>query len=301
MMEKIINYIGDIEALKNLVSGFKWLISSVGVLLAYGTLLHFRSEISEYSKGAIVSINGRLKMRKRLKIDKHIEEMRVLGATKELKRLEDPTFYILYHLVSGVLVGLLIGVAVYTITLSMWYAFISFTLSFPVGWASLNTYFKVKNKKANEEITEDVLTISNILISQVSGGQYMGNALAECSDIVMNKRLKEALEKFDRDLKTNRRTITEAIGHLQHKFNNLDLENLCTVIVQNEETGRSKKVIEDLSAQILSTEKSVEAVRKQRIENMMTLEIIVLFGAIMGYALYLFGQNMMDVLSISSF
>ena len=129
----------------------------------------------------------------------------------------------------------------------------------------------------------------------------MGNALAECRDIVMNKRLKEALEKFDRDLKTNRRTITEAIGHLQRKFNNLDLENLCTVIVQNEETGRSKKVIEDLSAQILSTEKSVEAVRKQRIENMMTLEIIVLFGAIMGYALYLFGQNMMDVLSISSF
>ncbi len=284
---------------ENLIEDIRYIILSIAFIFAFGVVNLFSKRMEKGFLNSIEFVNGKLKVSRRLKIMEQIEKATRMGALEEFPKITIPLWFVLYHIIVGGIFGLIVAFIIwFFLTPRIDYTILGGFVGFILGYKVFDVYLKSKNDKANEQITKDVLVISNILIGQISGGQYTGTALGECADVVRNKRFKKAIEEFSREMETNEKTIVEATKSLEYKFNNIDIDNLCMVIVQNEESGRSKSILEDLSKQILVSEKSVHDRQKEKLNRMMTYAVMILFGDLVGYVVWLFATTITSNMNI---
>ncbi len=149
-------------------------------------------------------------------------------------------------------------------------------------------YFGKTDKSDNNKMIQDVMTISSALSIQVTGGEYVGIALAECRDIVYTPRLKKALEEFDIHLKCNDLTITENIDDFSEKFTSEEILALCTVLKQGLETGRMIECSRDLSKQCLTNRDSAFSAKKGHLDRTSTIAMLILFADGIGFVFWRF-------------
>ncbi len=282
---------------KNLIDSVRLIIISIGILLTYGFLLYLSDRIRNFYANTITIVNGQLKQGHQFKLDKKIDKIRKIGALDKFPKMGEPVYYILYHLLFAVIFALW-GFFIPYLFIEKIFGLFGAFIGFLIGYKILDLYLDSVNRSEDIEITRDVLTVSNILIGQISGGQYTGSALGECSDIVKNKRFKKAIEEFDRSLKMGEKTLIEATKALNDKFTNLDVDNLCMVLIQNEESGKSKTIIQDLSQQILASERASHEREKQKLERLLTYAILILFADIMGYVAWVFITSISETINI---
>ncbi len=274
---------------ENLIRDARYIILALVIIILYAYFNLYAGNIRDGTVRAIVLANGKLKVAKRFKIEDRIKKIKQMGAVEDFPHIDEPIWFVAYHLVTGIAFGGLAFTLVKILFNKTLLAVGLGVLFFIIGLGTLKIFIKRKNDNANLQITEDVLVILNILSSQIAGGQYTGTALGECSDIVRNKRFKKAIEEFDRDVHTGTMTLTEAVKELEGKFNgNIDIDNLCMVLVQNEESGRSRSMLADLSQQIMSSERAVHEKIKQKLDRYMTYAVLILFADIAGYVMWLF-------------
>lgn len=161
-----------------------------------------------------------------------------------------------------------------------------------IGAVIPDWYFGKRDKSDNKKMIQDVMTISSALSIQVTGGEYVGIALAECKDIVYTPRLKKALEEFDIHMRCNDLTITENIENFSEKFTSEEILALCTVLKQGLETGRMIECSRDLSKQCLSNRDSAFSAKKGHLDRASTIAMLILFADGVGFIFWRFIVNL---------
>lgn len=195
-----------------------------------------------------------------------------------------PHYYLLMHGV-WMVVGFAIGMIVFESL------FISVILALAMIFF-LPYYFGHRDKKDNEAMIPDIMTISSALNIQVQGGEYLGIALAECKDIVYHKRLKQALQDFDAHLKMNDLTLVENLNEFGAKFTSNEILALVTIMKQGIETGRMMDCAADLNKQCLTVREVGFDGKKAHLDRLITIGMLLVFADGLVFILWRFFENM---------
>lgn len=254
-------------------------ISALVFLMFVVAVKLMQSQIKNSIDGTLRIIDDKLRLDSSFfNYKEKVNNLQNFGVLETNPRLAEPHYYLGVHF-ALLIVGAVLGYMVMP-PLAI--------LGGIIGWFSLDLYYRYKNMGDNEKMSEDVLMIFNVLSSQIKGGIYSGTALAECKDLITNKRLKRALTEFDRHLKVGDMTLIESLTELEEKFDNSDISALCLILKQNEESGRSAEVLNDLRKQIIDSEDLNFQKKKERMDRTMTIVMLLLFLDFMSYTLYIF-------------
>lgn len=262
----------------------KIMVIFISVLIAVVTFIFLTTmqlQIRQNFENTITVINGKIiqsRNRSLLGIKEKINSLKRLGILDERPSLAEPVNYIGLHLMVGA-IGSLIFILVFQ---NIWLVIPGLIL----GWLALDLYFVHCNNKDNAEIQQDVLLIANILFQQVRGGVYIASAFTECENSVKNKRLKKAMQEFNRQIILHEKTLLEALDEFENKFDSDDISAICSTIRQGEETGKMQDIILDLNKQITDMENISNDALKQKMDRTQTLVVMILFADILGFILY---------------
>ena len=240
-----------------------------------------QAEIARDVKNTITIVNGKIKQSKAkslFNINEKIHALKRLGIFESHPSFEQPVYYIFMHIILGLVGGMLF----YVLFGELYWS----PIGFIVGYKGLDFYFTYKNKADNEEIQQDVLLIANILYQQIRGGVYIASAFTECEQSVQNKRLKKAMQEFNRQILLHEKTLLEALDEFESKFDSDDVSAICSTIRQGEETGKVQDIILDLNKQITDMENISNEALKQKMDRAQTLVVMLLFADILGFILY---------------
>ncbi len=210
-----------------------------------------------------------------------VAKQRMRGVDFYTPKMMLPHYYILIH----VFVVAVFGVMIFLFAPKLTFLCLA-------GLAVPSMYYRSRDKKDNSEIVADVMGISSALSVQITGGEYLGNAVCECKEIVNNKRLKAALYDFDRNIKMGSMTLLEAINDLAERFTSSEIQTLCIILRQGIETGRTVDCANDLSKQCLSARESEFEARKGHLDRIMTLAMLLVYADGIGFIMYKFLSNL---------
>ena len=157
-------------------------------------------------------------------------------------------------------------------------------------------YFTHRDKADNEQMMRDVMTISSALVIQMRGGEYLGAALAECREIVSNKRLKHALREFNTHLKVGDLSMMENIEDFESKFTGNEIRALCIILKQAIETGLVVECAQDLSNQCSATKEALFEARKAKLDRLVTIAMLVVFADGIAFVMWRFLENLITQL-----
>ena len=234
-----------------------------------------------------VTVRKKKRIAKLINFDETVRRLKAYGALDKHPRLADPGYYLTIHIVIALIVGIGGGFLINPVC--------GIALAV-VAWLIFDNSFKKKAKAEERELMDDALTLCNMLMSQIKGGIYIGSAISACRTLVKNKRLKKALEDFYISTATAEKTLVEAIDELESNFIQRDIITICMIIRQNEETGKSIDVLNDLNKQISDTQEEIYLADKAKLDRRMTIAILILFADIIGYTFYLFASSIFTVI-----
>lgn len=253
-------------------------------LLTFVFVMMARRSIAESKATRWKIINQRLvfKKEKGYSYAKTYQRLRQCGMSE---RYKDPVYYF----TTKSILGLIFGGVLYVVNplLSV--------VGFALGFLAFDWYVTARNKGDNEKITADIETIYNILSIQLQNGVYVGDAFVNIKEILTNKRVKDALEEFTRHYKMGDLTLKENLADFEDKFQNEEISALCMIINQADDSGRSKNIMTDLVKQIEAMEEIRMSHQKEKINNILTIAMMVLFSDFMAFLFYLFMTNISSV------
>lgn len=263
-------------------------ITQLIIIMLIGiTVFFIYIKMAKESKQFIKNAGEKIEKSKFFSFSDKLKRLKSQGALARHPKLADPSYYIIIHLLFGLTFGL-IGF------------FITYWLIIPFAILGLfvpDIIFSYQSKSEEKELMNDSLTLCNMLISQIRGGAYIGSAIAACKDLVRNKRLKKCLNQFYIDTATGQKTLLEATDELESNFSQSNIQTLCMIIRQSEQTGRSVDILNDLNKQISDTQEEIYNSDKEKLNRQMTLGILLLFGDMIGYVLIMFIQQIFSQLS----
>lgn len=256
------------------ISPIRTVICSILFLTVYALYLNFVR--SQTGLKTITWIDGKIKAEtNRFAWNDVLEKQIARGVDFYVPKMLQPHYYIMIH------IFIILAAAVILLFLAPKMAFLSILAVFiPTA------YYKGKDKKDNEEIIADVMSISSALTVQITGGEYLGSAICECKDIVRNKRFKKALTDFDRSIKMGSLTLVEAINELGKHFTSPEIQTLCIILRQGIETGRTLDCASDLAKQCLSARESEFDARKAHLDRTTTIAILLVFADGIAFIMY---------------
>ena len=274
-------------------------IGSLMFILTYGLYRQFVR--TEQAEKMLVFVNGRLEASQSLfnwsRIKRKLIEK---GVAFYHPTIISPSRYILLH-VTFALLGFFVGMMGTMIVNHNKPILIFEILGMFLGIFFPTIYFNMTNKKDNEELINDAMTISNVLSLQLKGGEFVGSALAECKDIIYHKRLRKALYDFDRHLKLQDMTIEEAVADLSSKFNCPEINTICLILKQGMETGRMTECSADLARQCSASKQSIFEKQKARLDRTLTYVMLLLFGAGIGFLMWRFMEKFTSTMGDTGF
>ena len=154
-------------------------------------------------------------------------------------------------------------------------------ISLLLGYFLLDIWFNLLNKSDNKKMKNDVQNLYFMLIIHAEAGVHMVDSVRNFIFETKNARLKEALNEFVNITTTNKASVEEAINLLDCRFSNKDISNLCAVLSQTLETGRSSKMMNDLLVQIENSQKAENYnMEKSHERKMMIILILFAIGVI---------------------
>ena len=258
------------------ITGMRIYICSLIFILVYAL---YRQFIRTSKQDQLITyVNGRLTDSGIFNWARIYRRLREKGVEFYHPQICKPHYYILMHLSCG-----LIGFFFFQLVAPA-FSFIGMFL----GLFLPTLYFNMVDKKDNEALINDAMTISNVLSLQLKGGAYVGVALAECREIVYHKRMRKALDELDNHLKTQDMTLAESIDELQSKFDSTEVLTVCLILKQGMETGRMTECSADLSRQCSASKQQIFERKKARLERALTYVMLLIFGSGMGFLIYRF-------------
>ncbi len=151
----------------------------------------------------------------------------------------------------------------------------------------------ISNSMDNDTMLSDIKCIYDTLRVQTKAGVFLSASLCECYLAVMNRRLKSALLELTNDIST-RREIDDALERFNEKFDSGQIDIFCIVIRQSMESGRSVKVLEDLSLQMNDLQRAINMKEKEALDRKVQVIELLLFIGLLAVTVYSLGVEVLS-------
>lgn len=153
-----------------------------------------------------------------------------------------------------------------------------------------------KDKKDNEAMQDDIVSIYTILKLNAKAGVFISDSLVECQRSVTNGRLKAGLTELNNNILSRKLTLEDSVELFNARFNNEQIDNLTVILRQSLRTGQIANMLDDVSKQIedinkLRTEQ--EKIKMQRQTKMMNIAFFVGISALI---IYITGYQLVESL-----
>ena len=151
----------------------------------------------------------------------------------------------------------------------------------------------VSNSSDNDAMLEDIKCVYDTLRIQTKAGVFLTASLSECYLAVRNRRLKSALLELTNDIST-RREIDDALERFNEKFDCGQIDIFCIVIRQSMESGRSVKVLEDLSLQMNDLQRAINMKEKEALDRKVHIIELLIFMGLLAVTVYSLGVEVIS-------
>ena len=151
----------------------------------------------------------------------------------------------------------------------------------------------ISNSSDNDAMLEDIKCIYDTLRIQTKAGVFLTASLSECYLAVRNRRLKSALLELTNDIST-RRDVEDALERFNEKFDCGQIDIFCIVIRQSMESGRSVKVLEDLSLQMNDLQRAINMKEKEALDRKVQIIELLIFMGLLAVTVYSLGVEVMS-------
>ena len=151
----------------------------------------------------------------------------------------------------------------------------------------------VSNSSDNDAMLEDIKCVYDTLRIQTKAGVFLTASLSECYLAVRNRRLKSALLELTNDIST-RREIDDALERFNEKFDCGQIDIFCIVIRQSMESGRSVKVLEDLSLQMNDLQRAINMKEKEALDRKVQIIELLIFMGLLAVTVYSLGVEVIS-------
>lgn len=162
-----------------------------------------------------------------------------------------------------------------------------------LGFFMPDILLNVSNSMDNDTMLSDIKCIYDTLRIQTKAGVFLSASLCECYLAVKNRRLKSALLELTNDIST-RREIDDALERFNEKFDFGQIDIFCIVIRQSMESGRSVKVLEDLSLQMNDLQRAINMKEKEALDRKVQIIELMLFIGLLAVTAYSLGVEVIS-------
>ena len=162
-----------------------------------------------------------------------------------------------------------------------------------LGFFLPDMLLNVSNSMDNDTMLSDIKCIYDTLRIQTKAGVFLSASLCECYLAVKNRRLKSALLELTNDIST-RREIDDALERFNEKFDFGQIDIFCIVIRQSMESGRSVKVLEDLSLQMNDLQRAINMKEKEALDRKVQVIELMLFIGLLAVTVYSLGVEVIS-------
>ena len=162
-----------------------------------------------------------------------------------------------------------------------------------IGFFMPDILLNVSNSMDNDTMLSDIKCIYDTLRIQTKAGVFLSASLCECYLAVKNRRLKSALLELTNDIST-RREIDDALERFNEKFDFGQIDIFCIVIRQSMESGRSVKVLEDLSLQMNDLQRAINMKEKEALDRKVQVIELMLFVGLLAVTVYSIGVEVIS-------
>lgn len=162
-----------------------------------------------------------------------------------------------------------------------------------IGFFMPDILLNVSNSMDNDTMLSDIKCIYDTLRIQTKAGVFLSASLCECYLAVKNRRLKSALLELTNDIST-RRKIDDALERFNEKFDFGQIDIFCIVIRQSMESGRSVKVLEDLSLQMNDLQRAINMKEKEALDRKVQVIELMLFIGLLAVTVYSLGVEVIS-------
>ena len=162
-----------------------------------------------------------------------------------------------------------------------------------LGFFLPDILLNVSNSMDNDTMLSDIKCIYDTLRIQTKAGVFLSASLCECYLAVKNRRLKSALLELTNDIST-RREIDDALERFNEKFDFGQIDIFCIVIRQSMESGRSVKVLEDLSLQMNDLQRAINMKEKEALDRKVQIIELMLFIGLLAVTVYSLGVEVIS-------
>ena len=162
-----------------------------------------------------------------------------------------------------------------------------------VGFFLPDMLLTISNSTDNDAMLEDIKCIYDTLRIQTKAGVYLSASLCECYLAVKNRRLKSALLELTNDIST-RHEIEDALERFNEKFDCSQIDIFCIVIRQSMESGRSVKVLEDLSLQMNDLQHAINLKEKEALDRKVQIIELLIFVGLLAVTIFSLGMEVIS-------
>lgn len=152
------------------------------------------------------------------------------------------------------------------------------------------------DKSDNNKMSMDIKNIYDSLRIQTKAGVYLTESLSECYLIVRNGRLKKALLQLTSAI-VAQSDIVMAVEEFNRKFNNRYIDEFCIIMKQSLESGRTVKLLDDISAQLADMQAAINIKEKERLQRKIMYGQLLLYGGILAVSVVAVVQQLTGSLS----
>ena len=164
--------------------------------------------------------------------------------------------------------------------------------AFTLGFMAPNFMARNRDKKDNEAMQDDIVSIYTILKLNAKAGVFISDSLVECQRSVTNGRLKAGLTELNNNILSRKLTLEDSVELFNARFNNEQIDNLAVILRQSLRTGQIAEMLDDVSNQIEDINKLRTEQEKMKMQRQTKMMNIIFFIGLSILILYLSGYQL---------
>lgn len=161
-----------------------------------------------------------------------------------------------------------------------------------LGYELPDIFAEVSNEADNREMLEDIRTIYDTVRIQARAGVFVTVSAMDCYLIVVHPRMKAALLEFNNRILA-KNSLAEAIDGLESRFDNRYMDSFCIVLRQAMVSGRSVRILTDLSNQMNDVEHALRLRQREKLDRQIQLLELLLFTGLLAVCVYAIAVEIM--------
>ena len=168
--------------------------------------------------------------------------------------------------------------------------------AFILGFMIPNFMIYSKDKKDNEAMQDDIVSVYTILKLNAKAGVFISDSLVECQRSVTNGRLKAGLTELNNNILSRKLTLEDSVELFNARFNNEQIDNLTVILRQSLRTGQIANMLDDVSKQIDDINKLRTEQEKMKMQRQTKMMNIIFFIGISALIIYITGYQLVESL-----